>query len=206
MKEYLKTGFVLMIFTLISGFLLGVVYLVTLPYIEKAEFNAKLQAIELVLKSSDTDEFLISKSPSSEEDLNKVIWKESDENIIYKNSKNAKVFSPAYKFEEDGKEIYILTVSGIGYGGDVISVISFLKEDNIVNMNSIKVIDYSQETPGLGANIANEDAHKKIIRDAKSNNYMINTADVLTGATITVNGVAKSIEIAVDFLRNEGVM
>ncbi|WP_370445630.1 FMN-binding protein [Petrotoga sp. SL27] len=125
-----------------------------------------------------------------------------------------------------------MTVSGVGYRGDVVSVISFIKKDDgQIVLNKIEVIDYSQETPGLGDKIAEEsvkerfslipesglNAGVKVDKDAgvtfSANSIdaykeqgVIKTSDVMTGATITPRAVADSINAAVEFLKEEGVM
>ena len=59
-------------------------------------------------------------------------------------------------FKEGSKEIYVLTVSGLGFGGEVKSILSLVKENNELKLNKIEVLDYSGETPGLGAKIAQD--------------------------------------------------
>ncbi|WP_342749847.1 FMN-binding protein [Petrotoga olearia] len=125
-----------------------------------------------------------------------------------------------------------MTVSGVGYRGDVVSVISFIKKDDgQIVLNKIEVIDYSQETPGLGDKIAEESVKERFSLipesglnsgvqvdkdagvtvsansiDAYKEQGVIKTSDVMTGATITPRAVADSINAAVEFLKEEGVM
>ncbi|WP_121875367.1 FMN-binding protein, partial [Petrotoga olearia] len=196
------------------------------------EFNNTLSAIEEVLKDANTGEYLVSNIPTNEEQLQNYIWQESQNGVLYVSQKNAKVYSPVYKFAENNNEIYVMTVSGVGYRGDVVSVISFIKKDDgQIVLNKIEVIDYSQETPGLGDKIAEESVKERFSLipesglnsgvqvdkdagvtvsansiDAYKEQGVIKTSDVMTGATITPRAVADSINAAVEFLKEEGVM
>ncbi|MBL5981890.1 electron transporter RnfG [Petrotoga sp. 9T1HF07.CasAA.8.2] len=232
MREYIKTGLILTAFMVAAGLLVSIVYNFVNPMIVQSEFNNTLSAIEEVLKDANTGEYLVSNIPTNEEQLEKNIWKEDQDGVLYVSPKNAKVFSPIYKFTENNTEIYVMTVSGVGYGGDVVSVISFIKKDDVqITLNKIEVINYSQETPGLGAKISEEPVKKrfslipesglnvgvKVDKDAgvtvptnSINSYkeqgVVKTSDVMTGATITPRAVADSINAAVEFLKEEGVM
>ncbi|PNR96475.1 RnfABCDGE type electron transport complex subunit G [Petrotoga olearia] len=232
MREYLKTGLILAAFMVAAGLLVSVVYNFVNPMIAQSEFNNTLSAIEEVLKDANTGEYLVSNIPTNEEQLQNYIWQESQNGVLYVSQKNAKVYSPVYKFAENNNEIYVMTVSGVGYGGDVVSVISFIKKDDgQLALNKIEVINYSQETPGLGARISEESVKKRFSLipesglnsgvqvdkdagvtvsansiDAYKEQGVIKTSDVMTGATITPRAVADSINAAVEFLKEEGVM
>ncbi len=231
MKDYLKTGSILMLYMIVAAFLVAAIYNFVNPYIQSAEFNAKLDAIKAVLVDFETDDYYIEDIPQTSEQLEEYIWEETEENVMMTNSENSKIMSPAYKFETEDKEIYVLTIAGLGFGGDVTSVASFVKENENVRLNKIEVISYSQETPGLGAKIAEEgvqsrfynipeqglESNVQVDKDAgaSSNPSMreelkkegtVQTSDVMTGATITPRGVANSLNIAVEFLSEKGVM
>lgn len=231
MKDYLKTGLILMLYMMVAAFLVAVIYNFVNPFIQKAEFNAKLDAIKSVLIDAETGDFYIKDIPQSSEELQKYIWEESEEDVLMKNSENSKILSPVYKFTAENKEIYVFTISGLGFGGDVISVASFVNENNNVFLNKIQVINYSQETPGLGAKISEKEVQKrfynipeeglksgiKVNKDAKATadssmreelkkEGTVQTSDIMTGATITPRGVANSLNIAIEFLSEKGVM
>ncbi|POZ88580.1 RnfABCDGE type electron transport complex subunit G [Petrotoga sibirica] len=232
MREYIKTGLILTAFMVASGFLVSVVYNFVNPMIVQSEFNNTLSAIEEVLKDANTGEYLVSSIPTNEEQLQNYIWQESQNGVLYVSQKNAKVYSPVYKFAENNNEIYVMTVSGVGYGGDVVSVISFIKKDDAqLALNKIEVINYSQETPGLGARISEESVKKRFSSipesglnigvkvdkdagvtvsansiDAYKKQGVVKTSDVMTGATITPRAVADSINASLEFLKEEGVM
>ena len=127
----------------------------------------------------------------------------------------------------------MLTVSGVGFGGDVVSVISIFvdRKTGDYYLNKIEVINYSQETPGLGAKI-NEDAVKKrfylipkeglekglkvnkdagvLVPENEIDEYkkrgVVQTSDIMTGATITPRAVVNSINAAIRFLKENGVI
>jgi len=232
MREYLKTGLILALFMIASALLVSVVYNFVNLLIQQAEFDNTLSAIEKVLKDAESGEYLISNIPSNKEELNQHIWKEDESGVLFVSPKNAKVYSPVYKFNTETLDVFVLTVSGVGYGGDVTSVISFVKEKNKeIVLNKIEVINYSQETPGLGARIAEDEVKKrfslipesglisgvKVDKDAGVNipsnslesfksEGVVKTSDVMTGATITSRAVADSINAAVEFLIQEGVI
>jgi electron transport complex protein RnfG len=233
MKNYMKTGFVLMLFVVISGLIVSWIYVSTKPAIDNAELQAKLKAIKKVLQNSRGEGLLISDSkiPKTSQELNSAIWDSNDNGILYSKDK-AKVYSPTYKYINDkGQEIYILTVSSIGFGGEVISVVSFVKDDEIY-FNNLEVISYSQETPGLGANISQEKVKERfypisyegLIKGVKVNKDagvilntpdkikkgkeegIVQTSDIMTGATITPRAVANSINVGFEYLKSKGVI
>ncbi|MGM0640572.1 MAG: RnfABCDGE type electron transport complex subunit G [Thermotogota bacterium] len=231
MKDYLKTGSILMLYMIVAAFLVAVIYNFVNPFIQTAEFNAKLDAIKSVLIDFETEEYYIQEIPETSEELEEYIWEKSEENIMMTNSENSKIMSPAYKFSTEEKEIYVLTIAGLGFGGDVTSVASFVKENGNIRLNKIEVISYSQETPGLGAKIAEEEVQSRFynipeqglnskvqvnkdagassdpnVRDDLKEEGTVQTSDVMTGATITPRGVANSLNIAVEFLSEKGVM
>nr|WP_103927318.1 RnfABCDGE type electron transport complex subunit D [Petrotoga sp. SL27] len=231
-KKHAKIGLILAVVIIAVGLLVPIVYNSTNSTTVQYEFNNTLSAIEEVLKEADSGEYLVSNIPNSKRQLEKYIWKADQNGVLYVSQKNAKIYSPVYKFSENKNEIYVMTVSGVGYRGDVVSVISFIKKDDgQIVLNKIEVIDYSQETPGLGDKIAEEsvkerfslipesglNAGVKVDKDAgvtfSANSIdaykeqgVIKTSDVMTGATITPRAVADSINAAVEFLKEEGVM
>ncbi|SHE74738.1 electron transport complex protein RnfG [Marinitoga hydrogenitolerans DSM 16785] len=235
MKEYIKTGFILMLFIVISGFIVSIVYVSVKPAIDNAELQAKLKAIKKVLENSNGEGLLISKDeiPKTSKELENAVWDSNENGILYSNA-NSKVYSPVYRYINDkGQEIYILTVSSVGFGGEVISVISFVKDKvEKIYFNGLEVISYSQETPGLGANIAQDNVKKRfypisyegLIKGVKVNKDagvllntpekmkegkekgIIQTSDIMTGATITPRAVANSINAGFEYLKSKGVI
>lgn len=222
MKDILKTGLVLMIFTLVAGLVLGLVYASVKSRIEEADRKAKLKAIKYVLRDPLTGDYLVEES-----EIEKVIKKTGIESIILEETPKGIVYGPIYEFKtKDGKVAVVLSGASPGFGGSVITVACFLKENGGFSLNSIRVIEYSQETPGLGAKIAEEDIQRrffpvppkglekglKVDKDAGSpsgspeelkKNGIIKTSDVMTGATITPRAVVTSINLMYEYLKKK---
>jgi len=239
MRDYFKTGITLMIITVIAAFALSAVYSIVKEPIANAELGARLQAIRDVLKDPSTGKSMVSdeKIPSTASDLANFEWSPSgfqvEDGIIFKGEDGrGKVDSPVYRFtSDDGMEIYIAIASAVGYGGDVKTMASFISTGTGLKLNGIKVLEYSQETPGLGANIANSDIQKrfypvepsglerelKVNKDAgvtpigeeidlkRETEGIVTVTDVMTGATITPRAVTVSINTMYQFLKKAGV-
>ncbi len=239
MRDYFKTGITLMIITVIAAFALSAVYSIVKEPIANAELGARLQAIRDVLKDPSTGKSMVSdgKIPSTASDLANFEWSPSgfqvEDGIIFKGEDGrGKVDSPVYRFtSDDGMEIYIAIASAVGYGGDVKTMASFISTDTGLKLNGIKVLEYSQETPGLGANIASSDIQKrfypvessgleralKVNKDAgvtptgeeidlkRETEGIVTVTDVMTGATITPRAVTVSINTMYQFLKKAGV-
>ena len=231
MKEHLKTGLILAVFMLASGLLVSLVYNFVSPYLEQGDILNTLKAVEEVLKDPTSGSLIVSSIPKDKKSLDEAVWKDSPDGVLYTSLKGAKVYSPSYMFKEGNKEIYVLTVSGLGFGGEVKSILSLVKENNELKLNKIEVLDYSGETPGLGAKIAQDSVKSRfynipqeglisgirVDKDAKASisteeidSYkeqgIVKTSDIMTGATITARAVADSINAAVEFLNQEGVL
>ncbi|HCZ06130.1 MAG: H+/Na+-translocating ferredoxin:NAD+ oxidoreductase subunit [Thermotogota bacterium] len=235
MREVVKTGLILFIFTLAAGLILGLVYSITSPQIANAELNFKLSSIKEVMTDPVTGELLIPQKdiPKTLEELNQKVFMSDDSGVLYTSSRyGGKVHSPAYLFtSRDGKKIYVLEGSAIGYGGSVVCVAAFVKEEDGFKLNALRVTSYSQETPGLGAKIGekevmerfypvppealekglkvNKDAGVVPVEDPEKMKYLrehegvIQTSDIMTGATLTPRAVVNTINTMYEFLRGE---
>ncbi len=236
MLKHFKVALILTTLMVVIAVALGAVYLLTKGPIAKSDLNAKLSAIKNVLTDPNTGELLIKESeiPKSLEQLNLKVWKSDPSGTLYKNDEyKGYILSPAYKFiTKDGKDAYVLVGYGIGFGGRVITVAAFVKENGSFYENAIRVIDYSNETPGLGAEINDPKVRKrfyqipgsgfknklKVNKDAnlyplpgdylsKLNFYkskgVVITSDVMTGATITPRAVVATLNTMYAFLEKE---
>lgn len=236
MLKHFKTALILTTLMIVIAVALDAVYLLTKEPIAKSDLNAKLSAIKSVLIDPNTGKLLIKENeiPKSLEQLNLKVWKSDPSGILYKNDKlKGYILSPAYKFiTKDGKNAYVLVGYGIGFGGRVVTVAAFVEKDGDFYENAIQVIDYSNETPGLGANINNPKVRKrfyfvpnsgfesglKVNKDAslyplpsdylsKLNSYkskgVVVTSDVMTGATITPRAVVSTLNTMYAFLEKE---
>lgn len=105
--------------------------------------------------------------------------------------------------EKDGElEGYVFTTSAKGYGGDV-SVMTAVTADG--KIKAVKILDVSNETPGLGQNAAREEfygqlsglsADKEIELNKTSANAENNEITPVTGATITSKAAKEAVNSA----------
>lgn len=217
MREYVKTGIILMIYCTIAGFALGLVYHITKDRIATTEIQEKLGAVEAVLKD-EAGNYIV---PLDQ--LRAVVSKTSQEvKVIFENPKG-KIYSPVYEFDSPQGKVYALTGSSLGYGGPVTVVACFIKGPEGFSLFSLKVTDFSQETPGLGAKIGETEIQKRFypmeasaimngVRVDKDANLMhlsaeeakkqgvAKVSDVMTGATITPRAVANALNAMLDYL------
>lgn len=219
MKEYLKMGVVLLIYCAVAGLALGLVYTLTKDRISLTELQQKINAIEKVLKD-ENGQYIV----PIEEVKRQISRSGPVSNVIYEDS-NGKVYSPVYKFESELGTVYVLSGSAIGYGGSVTVVASFVEKQEGLMLFSIRVTDFSQETPGLGARIGEEEIQKRfypmepsalensvrVDKDANMTGLSVEEArqkgiakvsDVMTGATITPRAVANAINAMLSYLKS----
>lgn len=109
-----------------------------------------------------------------------------------------------YYVAEKGGEIegYIFITSAKGYGGEV-SVMTAVNSDSTIK--AVKVLDVSNETPGLGQNAAKESFYSQYAGKKNDVKLVKNGADgekneinAVTGATITSTAVTKAVNEAMD--------
>ncbi len=220
-KETIKTSLILMVYTLIAGIALSVVYKVTERSIAEAELANLIKSIEYVL-TDETDENGQTVVESKIIKDTVINLKNEIGKVLY-SDKTGTVLSPLFKFENTGKTYYLLIGKSVGYGGDVQTLAAFEYDGNSLSLKAIKVLDYSQETPGLGAKISEEDIQKRFYPisyeglkngvkvdkdsgktglnpDEAKNEGIAVTSDVMTGATITPRAVANAITVMFKYL------
>lgn len=217
MKEYIKTGLILMVYCVIAGFSLGLVYWITKDRITMTEIQEKLGAVEQVLKD-ESGNYIVSL-----DQLRAAVSKVDQESKVIFESSEGKVYSPVYEFDSDLGKVYVLTGSSLGYGGPVTVVACFIKKPEGFALFSLKVTDFSQETPGLGAKIGDAEIQKrfypmessaitngiKVDKDANLTHLspeeakkqgVAKVSDVMTGATITPRAVANALNAMLRYL------
>ncbi len=222
MNEIIKNGLILMIYTAVAGLVLGLVYVSTKEAIDKADISAKLRAMVSVLEDPKSGKPMVPESKVEE------VMRKMGEEKILSETKEGKVYGPIYHFEVDGKEIYVVVGASPGFGGDVKVMASFVKIDHDFYLNAIEVLDYSQETPGLGAKIGEKSIQKRfypIPPEGLRNGVRVNkdagvsfgnpdelkkkgiimTSDVMTGATITPRAVANAINLMYHYLKEHAM-
>ncbi len=236
MGKHIKIALILTSLMIVIGVILGMAYMSTEKAIAKADLNAKLSAIKFVLTNPKTGKLLVSEDqiPTTLSELTQKTWKSSSSKILYSDPKYPGfVLSPVYQFlGKNGEKIYVITGFGLGFGGRVSTIAGFVQKKNGFYENAIDVIDYSNETPGMGAKINDPDIRKrffsipnsglekglKVNKDAflfplpkdylsKLGQYkkkgIVVTSDVMTGATITPRAVVNSLNAMYDFLEKE---
>lgn len=115
---------------------------------------------------------------------------------------------PLFVFEEGGKQKYIVPLAGKGLWGPIWGYVAFEEDMNTIYGSTF---DHKTETPGLGAEINQDEFQNKFIgkaifddngkfvsievkkggSDVKGNPHAV---DGISGGTITSNGVGEMIE------------
>lgn len=233
MGDYLRSGFTLMAFALVVALMLSAVYMLTLEPIAQAELEEKLAAIRTIL--SDDDGLIIADDqvPQTADALDEKIWKATDEgNLFESDTYLGFVSSPAYTFQTlDGRRALIMSGGSVAYGGDLTIIASFIQHDQQWELYRLEVLDFSKETPGLGAKIGDRNVIARFfgipqsgltevvrvdqdssvtvqrtpesLQEGKSQGVIL-MSDVMTGATITARAVANAINTMVQFLKSQG--
>jgi electron transport complex protein RnfG len=190
-----------MLITGVAGLALGFVYVNTKNLISKNDMAKEMAALnKLVGHSFDPAKYEIASNISLQ---------------------NAKIYE-VYKMGNS----YIMKFSGNGFGGEVLVLGKFnVVNENTIELEKFEVLDASQETPGLGAKIKNSDVierfegvemkkggkvlvnkdagvfatNPKVIEQNKKKG-VVQTSDVMTGATITPRGVSAAITAVINWI------
>lgn len=220
-KEFLKTSLILMVYTLIAGIALALVYQFTETRIAEAELENVIKSMEFLLTDEAGNQIISTKDIK---DL--VLSKRGEMGKELYNDGVGTVISPVYEFSKNNVKYFVLTGHAVGYGGKVLSMVTFKYDGSRITLHRIKVLDYSQETPGLGAKIAeskiqerfypiSEDGLEKGIKvdkDAGKQSLdpenakkegVVKVSDVMTGATITPRAVVNSINAMYKYLKDK---
>ena len=165
----------LMVITIISGGVLGFVYGLTKPAIDKVEENKNIAAINEVLK---TDVVIASTEARVIEDLTYNLAFDANGNFI----------GAAVK-----------TYSMNGFGGKVELMVGMLANGII---NKVSILSQA-ETPGLGANMVNDKFKGQFSgKDPKTFTLKVKKdggdVDAITAATISSRAVSEAVKKAVD--------
>ena len=186
MGKIIKDTAVLLVITLVAGFLLGLVYDITLEPIAHQEELANAKACQEVF--SDATDFT-----DVQTDLNTL-----NQNLK-ENGLNYVTVDAVMEASDDSGQVlgYVLTVTDSeGYGGDI-QLSMGVRMDG--TLNGISILSIS-ETAGLGMN-ANTDAFKGQFADKNVEQFTYtkngasadNEIDAISGATITTNAVTNGV-------------
>lgn len=196
MNKIIKNTLILTAITLVSGFLLGLVYEVTKAPIAAAKEKEKQEAYEKVLEDADSFESYDSFDEAEAADVLKEAGYESDD-----------ISEVAVALDGSGKEMgYVVTVtSHEGYGGDIKLSVGILSDGTV---KGIEMLDIS-ETAGLGMK-AKESEFKDQFKDKQVAKFSYTKTgedgddkiDALSGATITTNAVTNAVDSALVYFQN----
>ena len=165
----------LMVITIVSGGVLGFIYGMTKPAIDKVEENKNIKAINEVLK---TDVAIATTEARVIDDL---------------------TYNLAYDANGDFIGAAVKTYSMNGFGGKVELMVGMLKNGII---NKVSVLSQA-ETPGLGANMVNDKFKGQFDgKDPKTFTLKVKKdggdVDAITAATISSRAVSEAIKKAAD--------
>lgn len=175
MSNIIKPAAVLLIICIIAAGLLGYVNMITTAPIEEQEALAKQESMTAVLPdaSSFGDEVEVEEG-------------------------NITSVTPA--LDADGNEMgYAVAITTKGFSAGLKLMYGVDTEGSITGLS---VVDCSNETPGLGANSANESFYGQFA--GKGGNVAVTKdggeIEALTGATITSRAVANAATEAIDYV------
>ncbi len=186
MGKIIKDTAVLLVITLVAGFLLGLVYDITLEPIAHQEELANAKACQEVF--SDATDFT-----DVQTDLDTLNQNLKENGLDY-----VTVDAVMEASDDSGQMLgYVLTVTDSeGYGGDI-QLSMGVRMDG--TLNGISILSIS-ETAGLGMN-ADTDAFKSQFADKNVEQFTYtkngasadNEIDAISGATITTNAVTNGV-------------
>lgn len=191
MKEIIKSTCVLLIISLVAGFLLGFVNNLTKEPIANRTELAKEVSLQSVIDS----EFII----NTDEPITGQVIVERDGVVI----------DEVYEFtneEGDFSGIVALVTSTEGYKEDIKLSVGIEMDSKKTKVGEICGIDFLSinETPGLGMNVKDEEfvnqfIGKTVELELSKNSYSENQIDTVSGATITSEAVTEAVNAVMSF-------
>jgi len=188
MKNMLKDAAILLIITVMAGFVLGYVYDITKEPIARAEEAAAREAYAEVFAGA--ADFTVVQEGMPKDAAFLAAWAESGfEGVTINNVLNA---------TDDGGNVigYVLTVtSHEGYGGDITFTMGISADGTL---NGISILSIA-ETPGLGMNaetvLKPQFAGKKVpgFTVVKTGAETETQIDAISGATVTSKAVTTAV-------------
>lgn len=188
MKNMIKDAAILLVITLFSGLILGLVYQITKEPIALAEEKAAKEAYAEVFPAASDFEMLELKAEEDGE------WLTEWTNAGFEGVDIVNVLT---SLSEDGSRLgYVLTVtSHEGYGGDITFTMGIADDGTL---NGISILSIS-ETAGLGmkaeAVLKPQFANKNVASFTYTKTGAANDSqiDAISGATITTNAVTTAV-------------
>ena len=175
MSDIIKPAAVLLVICIVAAGLLGFVNQITAAPIAAQEALAKQESMIAVL--SDADSF-------------------GDEQEI--NEGNITTITPA--LDSDGNEMgYAVAITTNGFSAGL-QLMFGIDTDGVIT--GLSIVDCSNETPGLGANAANESFYGQF--EGKSGEVAVTKdggdIEAITGATITSRAIANAATEAITYV------
>lgn len=175
MSKIVKPAFILLIICIIAAALLGYVNMITAAPIAEQEAKAKQESMTAVLPEASNF---------------------GEETVV--NDGNITSVTPA--LDENGEEIgYAVAITTKGFSAGLKLMYGIDTEGTVTGLS---VVDCSSETPGLGANAANESFYSQFTGKSGSVAVTKDGGDIeaLTGATITSRAVADAASEAIEYV------
>ena len=189
MKKIIKDTLALALITLVSGILLGAVYMITKEPIAKQNEKIKIAAYNSVFVELDSYE-----ENTDIDNLSKVLKE--------KGFSGVELNEVVYAFDKDGKELgMIITVTDKeGYGGNIKMTVGIDMEGTITGLEILEI----SETAGLGMKAADKSFREQYVGInadevvyTKSGKTEANEIDAISSATITTKAVTDGVNGAI---------
>lgn len=174
MKEPLRLGAILLIITMLCVGLLGFVNESTLPIIQIGKQKNQEKAVQQLLPDA--------------ESIKVQVINEGNLDTVFRTYKSQQYTGSVIK------------VYPQGYGGSIELLVGILPNGQVAG---IQVLSH-QETPGLGANVDQEDFKKQFMGKStplsvNKNTPKDNEIMAITGATITSKGIVEGVNEAAEY-------
>lgn len=192
MADNIKAAVTLFLITLVSGLLLGGVYVLTKEPIDRANNAALYAAYEALVPGGEDYETQEELAAQVNEELSDGRYGSVTINSIVK------------PVDAEGKALgYIVDVtSHEGYGGDIEITVGYTDQDGALTSTGISFLSIS-ETAGLGMNAQNPEFKDQFIGKStgeltvtKSGNPGDTEINAMSGATITSTAVTNAVDAA----------
>ncbi|MBQ4155300.1 MAG: RnfABCDGE type electron transport complex subunit G [Clostridia bacterium] len=183
MKNIIKNAIILTLITLVAGSALAFVYSITNEPIAQAEIKATQEAYKTVFDIAEE-------------------FKELE--LAEYNDENGAVVSAVSSAVKGDEAIgFVMTTAAKGYGGDIKVAVGINKNGALTG---ISILDASNETPGLGAKVKEDDFTSQFAGVKASE--LDSQVDAISGATFSTNGVKNAVNAAFNYFEKnlkEGV-
>ena len=180
MKNYLKTGLVLLVISAVAAGLLAVVNSFTSEVIAQAEFEKSVQAYQEIYGNK-ADKF----EPLDEAKKAALVEKYKEIQDVFVAKKGDEIVG------------YGINHTGNGYGGSMTNAIGLLNDGTIAGFRNIQ----NAETPGIGTQITEAPYFEQFVGKSFKNGEVKGNKDpqaedeipMISGATISSTAVLKGI-------------